>query len=63
MLKCSLGGGIERVEMEHRYDPVRVHVCADRWIDLFRRKYDAVFCSGGCYSHDLSKQCCTSITQ
>lgn len=63
MLKRSLGGGVGRVEMERHYDPVRVCVCADRWIDLFRRKYDAVFCSGCCYPYDLSNQRCTSITQ
>ena len=63
MLKRSLGGGVGRVEMERRYDPVRVHVCADRRIDLFRRKYDAVLCNGCCYPRDLSSQGCTSITQ
>lgn len=33
MLKCSLGDDDGRVEMDHRYDPARAHVCADRWID------------------------------
>lgn len=47
MLKYSLGGGIGGAETEHRYDPVRAHVCAGRERDLgmhlFRRKDDAVF--------------------
>lgn len=67
MLKRSLGGGVGSVEMKRCYDPVRAHVCAGRWIDLwiqlFRRKDDAVFHGGCCHPYDLLNQYCASVAQ